>query len=181
MKSFADATTLFSVKETAVLSRLPEDRVRREVEREIIEPRMVAKAAAHRLLFAESEILFFAMLHSLAGTVELSPPVRATACRLLIDWEPLRLRRTRTTATGKHLEKARLEAWTTVHKDVHFRSKWVACLNREWSKSVNPVFTVNWDALVEDVGPRIDLYREGLKRVGADDDILGGEAVFKGT
>ena len=181
MKSFTDATTLFSLKETAVLSRLPEDRVRREVERKIIEPRMVAKGSAHRLLFAESEILFFAMLHSLTGTVELSPPVRTTACRLLIDWEPVRLRRTGTTTTGKHLDKARLKAWTTVHKDVHFRSKWVACLNREWSKSVNPVFTVNWGTLLDDVGPRIDLYREGLKRVREDDDILGGEAVFKGT
>ena len=177
MTSFADATTLFSLKETAVLSRLPEDKVRREVERKIIQPRTVAKGSAHRLLFAEPEILFFAMLHSLAGTVELSPPVRRTVCGLLIDWEPVRLRRTRTTPTGE----ARLKAWTTVHKDVHFRNKWLACLNREWSKSVNPIFTVNWAALLDEVGPRIDLYREGLKRVREDDDILGGETVFKGT
>ncbi len=178
---FADATMLFSLREAAVLSRLPEDKVRREVERKVIKPRMVATGSAHRLLFAESEILFFAMLHSLSGTVELSAPVRATACRLLNDWEPVRLRRTRATPTGKHFDTARLKAWATVHRDVHFRNKWVACLNREWSKSVNPVFTVNWDALLGDVGPRIDLYREGLKRICEDGDVLAGEPVFKGT
>lgn len=181
MKLFADATMLFSLREAAVLSRLPEDKVRREVERKLIKPRMVAAGSAHRLLFAESEILYFAMLHSLSGTVELLPPVRATACRLLSDWEPVRLRRTRTTLSGKHFDTARLRAWTTVHRDGHFRNKWVACLNREWSKSVNPVFTVNWDALLRDVGPRIDLYREGLKRICEDDDVLDGEPVFKGT
>jgi uncharacterized protein (DUF433 family) len=35
--------------------------------------------------------------------------------------------------------------------------------------------------LIEDVGPRIDLYREGLKRIHEDDEILGGEPAFKGT
>lgn len=34
---------------------------------------------------------------------------------------------------------------------------------------------------MEDVGPRIDLYHEGLKRVCVDDGILDGEPVFKGT
>ncbi len=63
----------------------------------------------------------------------------------------------------------------------HFRSQWVACINREWSKTINTVFTVNWDALIEDVGPRIDLYRDGLNRIREDDEILGGEPVFKGT
>lgn len=129
MRLFADATVLFSLREAAVLSRLPEDKVRREVERKLIKPRMMGTGSAHRLLFAESEILYFAMLHSLSGTVELSPPVRATACRLLNDWEPVRLRRTKSTP----------------------------------------------------VGPRVDLYREGLKRISEDDDVLDGEPVFKGT
>jgi uncharacterized protein (DUF433 family) len=177
----ADSTALFSLREAAVLSRLPEDKVRREVERKVIKPRAVATGSAHRLLFAESEILFFAMLHSLSGAIELSPPVRATACRLLNDWEPVRLSGTRATSTGKQFDTARLKAWATVHRDARFRNKWVACINREWSKSVNPVFTVNWDELLRDVGPRIDLYRAGLKRIREDDDILGGETVFKGT
>jgi uncharacterized protein (DUF433 family) len=181
MISPTDATTLFSLREAAVLSGLPEDKVRREVERKVIKPRTAAMGAAHRLLLGESEILFFAMLHSLSDTVELSPPMRATACRLLNDWEPVRLRRTKTTPTGKQFDAARLKAWTTVHRDVRFRNKWVACLNREWSKSVNPILTVNWDALLGDVGPRIDLYRAGLKRIRQHDDILAGEPVFKGT
>jgi uncharacterized protein (DUF433 family) len=54
-------------------------------------------------------------------------------------------------------------------------------VDREWSKHINPVLTVNWDALIGDVGPRIDLYRDGLKRLREDDAILGGEPVFKGT
>ena len=175
-------TVLFSLKEAAVLSRLSESKVRRQVERKVIAPKAVAAGATHRLVFAEPEILFFAMLNSLSDTVELSPPARARACRLLIDWEPVRLRRIKATLVDKrHFDTARLKAWTAVHRDVHFRGKWVACLNREWSKSINAVLTVNWDALIEDIGPRIELYREGLERINEDDEILGGEPVFKGT
>lgn len=181
MRLLIDANVLFSLREAAVLSELPEDRVRREIEHKIIRPRMVAVGSAHRLLFAESEILFFAMLHSLSGTVELSPPARATVCRLLIDWEPVRLMRTDATTSDNRSDAARVKAWTSVHRDVDFRNKWVACLNREWSKSVNAVFTLNWDALLKNVAPRIDLYREGLHRICEDDEILGGEPTFRGT
>jgi uncharacterized protein (DUF433 family) len=111
----------------------------------------------------------------------LSPPTRATACRLLIDWEPVHLTRTDATNSDNRSDAARVKAWATVHSDVDFRNKWVACLNREWSKIVNPVFTLNWGALLENVAPRIDLYREGLHRICEDDDILAGEPTFKGT
>jgi uncharacterized protein (DUF433 family) len=182
MKALVDTTVLFSLREAAVLSRLPEDRARREVERKVIEPKQASAGATRRLLFAEPEILFFAMLNSLAGTVELTPPARTTAWRLLVAWEPVRLKRLKITPTDKRLfDKARLKAWTTVHRDLNFRSEWVARLNREWSKSINAVFTVSWDTLIEDVGPRIELYREGLKRIREDDEVLGGEPAFKGT
>lgn len=141
----------------------------------------MAVGSAHRLLFAEPEILYFAMLHSLSGTVELSPPARATAWQLLLNWEPVRLTETNARTTHSHLDAARLKAWTTVHKEVRFRNQWVACLNREWSNRVNAVFIVNWDALIEDLGPRMDVYRKGLKRTREDDDILNGEPVFSGT
>jgi uncharacterized protein (DUF433 family) len=162
MNAPADVNMLFSLREAAVLSRLSEDKVRREVERKVIEPRIVAAGAAHRLLFGESEILFFAMLNLLSGVIELTPPTRAKAGRLLIDI-------------------ASLEGWTMARRDPEFRSEWVARLNREWSKSINAIVTVNWDALIEDLGPRIDLYRKGLTRIREDDEILGGEPVFDGT
>jgi uncharacterized protein (DUF433 family) len=182
MKGLVDTTIMFSLREAAVLSRLPEDRARREVERKVIEPKMASAGSARRLLFAEPEVLFFAMLNSLAGTVELTPPARTKAWRLLTAWEPVSLNRIKITPADRRLfDKARLKAWTTVHRDPHFRSEWVARLNREWSKSINAVFTVSWDALIEDVGPRIDLYREGLKRIREDEEVLGGEAAFKGT
>jgi uncharacterized protein (DUF433 family) len=181
MRLFIDANMLFSLREAAVLSQLPEDRVRREVERKIIRPRMAAVGSAHRLLFAESEILFFAMLHSLSGIVELSPPARAAACRLLIEMEPVNHTRTDATKGDNRSDAARVKAWTTVHRDIDFRDKWVARLNREWSKSISAVFTLNWDALLENVAPRIDLYREGLHRICEDDEILRGEPTFRGT
>jgi uncharacterized protein (DUF433 family) len=162
-----------------MLSRLSEEKARREVERKVIAPKVASAGSAHRLLFAEPEILFFAMLRSLADTVELAPLARSEAWRLLVDWEPMRLKRK---PEDRHeVEGARLKAWTTVHRNARFRSKWVAHLDREWSKRINPVLTVNWDTLIEDVGPRIDLYRKGLKRIHADEQILGGEPVFKGT
>jgi uncharacterized protein (DUF433 family) len=162
MKALADAHSLFSLKEAAVLSRLSEDKLRREVERKVIEPRIVAAGSAHRLLFGESEILFFAMLNSLSGAIELTPLARAKAGRLVIGI-------------------ARPKARTTARSDPDFRGAWAARLNREWSNSINAIVTVNWDALIEDLGPRIDLYRAGLKRIREDDEILGGEPVFHGT
>ncbi len=117
-----EANVLLSLKEAAVLSRLPEDRVRREVERKVIAPNLVSAGSAHRLMFAEPEILFFAMLNSFSGTVELTPPARAKACRLLIDWEPFRLRERCKIipANKRHFDMARLEAWTRVHRDPTF-------------------------------------------------------------
>ena len=179
MRVFIDESGLFSLKEAAMLSRLSEEKARREVERKVISPKAAIAGSAHRLRFAEPEILFFAMLKSLSDTVELAPPARTKAWRLLVDWEPMHL--TAKPGGRRHVEAARFKAWMTVHRNARFRSKWVAQLDREWSKSINPVLTVNWDALIEDVGPRIDLYRKGLKRIHADEEILGGEPVFKGT
>jgi uncharacterized protein (DUF433 family) len=151
----------FSLREAAVLSRLPEERLRREVEREVIEPKTVVVGSAHRLRFGEPAVLYFAMLSSLSGTVELSPSARARAYRLLTASRP--------------------RAWAMLHEDAKVRGAWVDRLNREWSKSINSLFAINWDALIEEVGARIHLYREGLARIREDDAVLGGEPVFAGT
>ena len=161
MKPLGKADFPFSLKEAAVLSRLPEEKLRREVERAVIEPEAVVVGSAHRLRFGEPDILYFAMLHSLAGTAELSPSTRAKAYRLLTASRP--------------------RAWARLHKDAKARSAWVNRVNREWSKSVNALFAMNWEALIEEVGSRIHRYREGLARIGEDDAILGGEPVFNGT
>jgi uncharacterized protein (DUF433 family) len=179
MNADLDANVLFSLKEAAVLSRLSEDKVRREVERKVIAPQMAPSGGGHRLLFGEAEVLFFAMLNLLSGTIEFAPPVRREAWCVLRDCEPVRLRKT--APRGRALGAARLTAWKAVYRMPGFRKKWIAEVDREWSMRINAVFTVNWDALVEDIGPRIDLYRQGLGRVREDDAILGGEPVFKGT
>ncbi len=171
MKPSTDTTVRFSLKEAAVLSRLPEGKLRREVERKVIKPAEVSAGAAHRLLFVESEILYFAMLRSLAGTLELTPRTRTRAWRLLIDLPE-----------GKpRADKSGAKTWDLVYRNVEVRSKWVANLNRRWSKSVSEVLTINWDTLIEDVGSRVTLYRQGLARIHEDEKILGGEPVFKGT
>jgi uncharacterized protein (DUF433 family) len=151
----------FSLKEAAVLSRLSEEKLRREVERDVIDPTAVVVGSAHRLRFGEPEILYFAMLSSLSGTVELSPSTRAKAYRLLTASRP--------------------RAWVKLRKDAKACRAWVERLNREWSKGINALFAMNWDALIEEVGARIQLYREGLARIREDDAILGGEPVFDGT
>jgi uncharacterized protein (DUF433 family) len=171
MKPSVDPTVLFSLKEVAVLSRLPEGKLRREVERKIIKPAEVSAGAAHRLLFAESEILYFAMLKSLTGTLELTPQTRTRAWRLLINLPE-----------GRHrADKGGPQSWDLVYRNVEIRSKWIANLNRRWSESISEVLTINWDALIEDVGSRVALYRHGLERIHEDEQILGGEPVFNGT
>ena len=161
MKPSGNADLPFSLREAAALSRLPEDKLRREIERAVIEPEAVAVGSVHRLRFGESDLLYFAMLRSLAGTVELSPSTRAKAYRLLTASRP--------------------RASATLYKDAKARSAWVNRVNSEWSKTINALFAMNWEALIEEVGLRVHRYREGLARIGEDEGILGGEPVFNGT
>jgi uncharacterized protein (DUF433 family) len=168
MRISADASLRFSLKEAAVLSRLPEDKLRREVERKVIAPSHVPTGATHRLEFAESEILYFAMLHAFADKAELTPRMRRRAWRLLVDW-------------SDRAPAERAGRWTTVYRGGRLRDAWVTSLSRGWSETISPILTVNWDALIEDVGPRLDLYRRGLERLEENEEVLGGEPVFKGT
>jgi uncharacterized protein (DUF433 family) len=168
MRIFTDANLRFSLKEAAVLSGLSENKLRREVERKVIVPRQAPTGATHRLEFVESEILYFAMLNSFAGKLELTPQTRTKAWRLLIDW-------------SHKAAVERTKRWTSIHRDNRLRSRWVISLDRRWAKTISPIVTVNWDALLEDVGPRVDLYGRGRERIHEDEAILGGEPVFKGT
>jgi hypothetical protein len=61
---------LFSLREAAVLSCLSEDKVRREVERKVMEPAVIeAVGAARRLLFDEPGIIYLsASIASPAGS-----------------------------------------------------------------------------------------------------------------
>ena len=135
MKPSGKADLPFSLKEAAALSRLPEEKLRREIERAVIEPEAVAVGSVHRLRFGEADLLYFAMLRSLAGTVELSPSTRAKAYRLMTASRP--------------------RAWATLYKDAKARSAWVNRVNSEWSKTINALFAMNWEALIEEVQRRL--------------------------
>ena len=119
MKTIHDTNLLFSLREAAVLSRLPEDKLRREVERKVITPKAISTGSTNRLLFVEFEILYFAMLNSIAGTLELTPPTRTKAWRMLMDLPEVRVR----------VDKDRPATWAVVYQDVRICSRWVANLN----------------------------------------------------
>src|SRR5215813_7644763 len=97
----AEGALSVSLKEAAVLSRLPEDRLRREVERGVIEPRVAPRGSAHRLRFDEPAIFYCALLHSLSGTVELAPATRTKTWRLLVASQPRNIRSRGADAMGR--------------------------------------------------------------------------------
>ena len=167
MEAAGRTSVLFTLKEAAVLSRLPEEKLRREIERRVITPRGVSVGSAHRLVFVASEILYFAMLNSFIGVVELAPTARKEVWRLLGNPSFI-----------GHLDDDRRGAKTAADRR---RNAWVTALDRAWAKRISAAFTVNWHSLIDDVASRIDVYRAGLSRIHEDEDILGGEPVFRGT
>jgi uncharacterized protein (DUF433 family) len=187
------SSDLFSLREAAVLSRLPEDRVRREIERKHIEAAAVERTGdAPRLLFDELRVLYFSMLHWAGDTIKLEPRTRAIARDLIMRADPIRvladnskppvMRRPGSKAgwVAIHYGDAK-EAWTLVHLNRLARNRWVEHIDREWSMHINHVIRVDWNAVVDDLGPRIEIYRRGRGRIRSDPEILGGEPVFEGT
>jgi len=188
---------LFSLKEAVVLSRLSEDKVRREIERKVIVPAQVEDiGASRRLLFDEPVLLYFSMLRWIGGTVELAPEARTRASILLVASNPdavqssaARIRKTprrpdlENSRTSRRFREAKLDvvAWARLHADADLRRRWVDSFDRLWKENLNRVLIVDWNAIIEDVGPRIDLYRRGWGRIRSDPEILGGEPVFAGT
>lgn len=166
-------TGLFSLREAAVLSRLAEDKVRREVERKIVEPVAVEEVgAARRLLFDEAGILYFAILSGFAGGIELAPEMRAKARKLIAHCSP---------STLLPARRRGEDAWRLLHRDGILRAQWIERVDREWTETINRVVRIDWSSVLADVGPRVDLYRRRRGRVRRDDAILGGEPVFAGT
>jgi len=151
---------LFTLREAAALAGVAEDRVRRELEHDVIEPTEVETVgSARRLFFCESSVLYFALLRALAGEVDFAPSLRRRAFRLLGH------------ACGRR----------QIHADTHSRNALIKWLVREWNEHVNRVLTVDWGVLFDTVTPRIALYRAGQVRLHSDASILGGEPVFTGT
>jgi uncharacterized protein (DUF433 family) len=93
------------------------------------------------------------MLQTTSGKLDLAPELRTRAASLL----------------------------RRLHADPQHRRAWVEQIERGWSEAVSPIVHVNWEALIAEIAPRIDLYREGRARMHSDHAILAGEPVFRGT
>jgi uncharacterized protein (DUF433 family) len=159
-----DGGDLFSLREAAVLSRLPEGKVRREIEHGVIacQPAKVGGAQRHR--FTEGDILYFALLYHLHDSLELPRPIRSAVHRLTI------------------LDSAREgPVISLASTDGALREEIAGSLDEAWRREISAVYTVDWDRLLADVGPRVCLYRRGRSRVEKDAGVLGGEPVFAGT
>ena len=184
------AETLFSLREAAVLSRLPESHVRREIERKVIDPAAVEDAgASRRLLFDESRVIYLAVLRSIGAAVELSPKARTTAHDLIVHSDPKRIFTAKSFTTTRHAKagvwrlrvRTNSDAWTFVVSDRRVRALWIEHIDRAWSERITPALRINWDLVIEDIGPRIELYRRGRGRISRDENVLGGEPVFADT
>jgi uncharacterized protein (DUF433 family) len=73
------------------------------------------------------------------------------------------------------------DAWGRLQRDEGLRARWIEHVDRAWAETINRVVRIDWNAVLADVGSRIDLYRRGRGRMRRDEAILGGEPVFAGT
>ena len=176
-----DATRdAFSLKEAAVLSGLAEDKVRREIEHKVIEPPAVPAGAARRLIFREPEILYLALINAVSETVELTRPARMAVYRILCDSAPYQPGGSPTYDAGTIGLRESIGGSPLLPGNDAQR-EWARSIERAWTTAVNPYLIVDWKRIMDDIAPRMALYRNGRSRVERDDAVLGGEPVFAGT
>jgi uncharacterized protein (DUF433 family) len=181
-----DGGDLFSLREAAVLSRLPEGRVRREIEHGVITYRPAKVGSAQRHQFTEGDILYFALLYHLHDSLDLPRPTRSAVHRLIFldnfivaGWRRPEVCRLRGQGTAEFTPRNLIISLAST--DQALRHEIAGTLAEAWCRNISQVYTVNWDRLLDDVGPRVCIYRRGCSRITKDAAVLGGEPVFEGT
>jgi len=149
-----------------MLASIPEPRVRKDIETGILLP--IRAKRSERPLFRWADVFLFAAVYK---------------SNLL----PSQLRR-------RAFEKFELLIEPTSRREFYslFDPEKLAMIKCDWGRpsrvfisndrmKLDHYLFVDFERLVHDLGPRVDLYAAGLARIEEREGVLGGEPVFKGT
>ena len=156
---------LLSLRETALLAGVQESRIRKDIETGLLAPIKVKKS--DRLLFRWADIFLFAGIYksNLPGHLRQKAFERFES---LI--EPTSRREFYRLLDAEKIVKATCD-WSRPSR---------LFVSHDRMKLDHYLF-VDFEQIVHDLAPRVDLYAEGLARIEEKDEVLGGEPVFKGT
>src|SRR5262245_29119554 len=154
-----------SLRETTLLAGVPESRVRKDVETGLLSP--IRARNSDRLLFRWADVFLFAAIYD----TDLMPSsLRRRACeRFESMLEP----------TCRHEFYRLLDADKLATARCEFSRPSRAFTSERMN--LDRYLFIDFEMLVDDLAPRMDLYAEGLTRIEEREGVLGGEAVFRGT
>ncbi|MGH7091659.1 MAG: hypothetical protein ACREFQ_22435, partial [Stellaceae bacterium] len=142
----ANEPDLFTLGETAILSRVGEDRIRREIDFGLIEAaKTEEEGAAERLFFDEPEILYLSLLGTSLGMIKLTREGRRRAAWLLKHSSPRRLLQLAPPLNDREGVVVKdADCWALIHSDQAARRRWIDRVRDEWARSVSDVVALDW-------------------------------------
>jgi uncharacterized protein (DUF433 family) len=156
---------LLSLRETALLASIQESKVRKDIETGLLAPIKVKKS--DRLLFRWADVFLFAGIYK----SNLPSHLRRKAIEKFESLiEP----------TSRREFYRLLDAERLVQATCNWSRPSRLFVSHDRMKLDHYLF-VDFEQIVHDLAPRVDLYAEGLARIEEKDGVLGGEPVFRGT
>ena len=146
------ARELLSLLEAVVLAKVPENRVRKDIETGLFPRRRVVRIDNRRLCFRWTDVFALAAVY---GNRNLNGKMR----KLVLD------------------KVEGMGCWSSLHFD-HWCSTHLGDLKPIY---IDSCLFIDANRVCENVRPRVALYAHGLDRVEERDGVLGGETVFKNT
>ena len=160
--STAKAREFLSLKEVTVIADIPEARVRKDIETGLLPKPRVVYIADTRLCFAWPHVFALAAVYSnnmlnakLRKLVFYKVKDFASSVDIIDCWN---------SHSGRSSGKIDLDCY-----------KPISAIN------IDRFVMLDVEKVLHSIGPRVGIYWEGLTRIEEKDDILGGNAVFKGT
>lgn len=158
----ASTARLLSFRETATLAGVSEKRLRKDLEANILASPLVWRLPDSRLCFPWESVVAIAAVysgHALSGSM------RRVALDRVYAWVKL----------------VPAPNWGEFDVDEPFANSGSQATRLPTLIEIERPFAVDVEALWRDRMPKLASYMNGLEKIEEDPDILGGEAVFKGT
>ena len=161
------ARTLLSLREATILADVPEQRVRKDIETGVLNAPYVTRINDAHLRTHWSFVFTLAAVY---GNSCLNGKLR----KRVLD-EVVNSRRLADEGFFVHRHACREQDGCTTDFDR------VAKVFASYCVSLDRFVVLDFSSVVKEVRPRVDSYVKGLMSVEERDDVLGGDAVFKGT
>jgi uncharacterized protein (DUF433 family) len=161
-----DIRALLSLREAALLADVPEAKIRKDIETELLSP--IKTDNLERLLFRWADVYVFAAVYK--GDL-LSGALRKKAFE---EFEGL----VEPSCRRYFYYSLKADALMTARCAWPRPSTLFASCDR---LKLGDYLFIDFEKVAKDLAPRVDLYAEGLSRIEERDGVLGGEPVFRNT